>query len=152
MASKTLAVILRRGAVLQDAPWGRRPVILFLTIAHGYVADALIPRHAGRIPMQTFGPAGRARAVSEARKVRKVPNSGIAASVKPWLISEAARSRNVLALEWRERFAKRHPEIGIRAERVRERMVFYVKGPRDQICWFDAFAMMDDLEARYPDD
>jgi hypothetical protein len=102
--------------------------------------------------MQTSGPAGRARAASEARKVRTVPNSGIAASVKPWLIKEAARARNVLVLERRERFAERHPEIDIRAERVRERMVFYIKGPRDQICWFDAFAMMDDLESRYPDD
>jgi hypothetical protein len=55
----------------------------------------------------------------------------------------------VLALERREKFAKRHPEIDIRAQREGPRMVYYVKAPSSQVCWLDPFAMMDDLEAEY---
>jgi hypothetical protein len=56
------------------------------------------------------------------------------------------------ALQRRETFERRHPEIDIRAARVNGRMQFHVREPgRDKpSVWADASQMMDDLEKRYP--
>jgi hypothetical protein len=77
-------------------------------------------------------------------------NSGIAAET-PLLTPEAARTASLLALQRRERFAARRPEIVIRAKRVDGRLVFDVTAADYAVTWLDATAMMDDLEARYPE-
>jgi len=79
-----------------------------------------------------------------------MPNSGIAAET-PLLTPEAARAANLLALERRERFSARHPEIDIRAKRERGRLAFYVTEADTVVAWLHPAAMMDDLEARYPE-
>jgi hypothetical protein len=56
------------------------------------------------------------------------------------------------ALERRERFERRHPEIDIRAKREDGQMRIYVREPgrTEPTVWADAGEMMDDLEKRYP--
>jgi hypothetical protein len=80
-----------------------------------------------------------------------MPNSGISVVTAPLLTPEAARTAVTLALQRRERFAARHPEIDIRAKRERGRLVFYVTEAGSAVAWLDATAMLDDLEARYPE-
>lgn len=79
-----------------------------------------------------------------------MPNSGIAAET-PLLTPEAARAASLLALERRERFAARCPEIVISAKREGVRLVFGVTAADYAVTWLDPTAMMDDLEARYPE-
>jgi hypothetical protein len=79
-------------------------------------------------------------------------NSGISVVTAPLLTPEAVRATMTLTLQRRERFAARHPEIDIRAKREGGRLVFYVTEANSAVTWFDATAMMDDLEARYPDE
>jgi hypothetical protein len=74
-------------------------------------------------------------------------NSGIGRTANPQLAAEAQRARNLAALDRRERFAKEHPEISIRAKREQGgRLVFYVSARDYEIAWLDATAMMDYLE------
>ena len=73
------------------------------------------------------------------------------ANAAPLLTAEAARAVSLLALQRRERFAVRHPEIDIRAKRERGRLAFYVTEAGTVVAWLDTNAMMDDLEARYPE-
>jgi hypothetical protein len=80
-----------------------------------------------------------------------MPNSGIEQATAPLLTPEAARTAMALALKRRERFAARHPEVDIRARRERGRLIFYVTEANTAVAWLDAFAMLDDLESRYPE-
>jgi hypothetical protein len=80
-----------------------------------------------------------------------MPNSGIEQATAPLLTPEAARTTMTLALKRRERLATGHPEIDIRARRERGRLVFYVTEASGDVAWLDATAMLDDLEARYPE-
>jgi len=80
-------------------------------------------------------------------------NSGTGKVDSPLGTSEVTRARNRLALERRERFAAKHPEIDIQARRENGgRLAFYVTAPDLAIAWFDATCMMDELESRYPDE
>jgi hypothetical protein len=58
----------------------------------------------------------------------------------------------VPTLERRERFARKHPEIDIRARSENGRMRFRVLEPGrpGPTIWTDASEMLDDLEKRYP--
>jgi hypothetical protein len=77
-------------------------------------------------------------------------NSGTG-KVEPLPTPEVARARRRLALDRRERFTVKHPEIDIRAKReTGGRLAFYVTEPGLEVAWLDATAMMDDLEKRYP--
>lgn len=81
--------------------------------------------------------------------------SGPGIGMPPWdsvlLTLEAARTSMRLATGRRERFAARHPEITFSSRRDGGRLLFEVSEP-GQSAWatHDADAMMDDLEARYP--
>jgi hypothetical protein len=80
-----------------------------------------------------------------------MPHAGIEQATAPLLTPAAARTAMTLALQRRERFAARHPEIGIRARRERGRLVFYVTEANTAVAWLDVAAMLDDLESRYPE-
>ena len=78
-------------------------------------------------------------------------NSGIESELQFILADHATHARNLKVIERREAFARRHPEIDIRAQRVPgARLAFNVQEPDMQICWLDGTAMMNDLETRYP--
>ncbi|MGH3250794.1 MAG: hypothetical protein ACRDOI_31950 [Trebonia sp.] len=56
------------------------------------------------------------------------------------------------ALERRERFARKHPEVKITGRFEAGRRLFEVSEPgRPAAAYEDAGTMMDDLEKRYPD-
>ena len=79
-----------------------------------------------------------------------MPNSG-----NPRLEPQHASATDVTrvpALERRERFARKHPEIDIRAKRENGSMLFHVTEPGrpGPAIWTDASEMLDDLEKRYP--
>lgn len=98
----------------------------------------------------------RSQAATGKLETESMPNSAFS-PIPPWgsalLTPEAARTARRRAADRRERFAKRHPEIGFSARREGARLVFEVSEP-DRAAWAtcDADAMMDDLEARYSDE
>jgi hypothetical protein len=67
--------------------------------------------------------------------------------------ASASHETNLPVLERRERFARKHPGIDIRARREDGRMKFFVSEPGrpKPTVWTDAGEMMDDLEKRYPE-
>jgi hypothetical protein len=82
-----------------------------------------------------------------------VSNSGAQWYV-PLETPEVSRARRTMSvLERRERFERRHPEIPITIRREGGRLLFEVSAPNSvAVAYEDADAMMDDLEARYPDE
>ena len=78
-------------------------------------------------------------------------NSGFGTAPMPKREDDHAPS-TPKALERRETFARKHPEIDIRAKRENGRMQFHVREPGADkpAVWADASKMMDDLEKRYP--
>lgn len=78
------------------------------------------------------------------------------------LPSEEDRARRATALERREKFERRHPEIKIATRRDGGRLLFEVSEPVPEgpdgepvpgdpaRAYDNATAMMDDLERRYP--
>lgn len=85
-----------------------------------------------------------------------MPNSAFS-PIPPWgsalLTPEAARTARRRAANRRERFAAKHPEIGFSARLEDGRLLFEVSEP-GRAAWAtsEADAMIDDLEARYPDE
>jgi hypothetical protein len=78
--------------------------------------------------------------------------SGPGFAWRPLHTPEVDRARRVTALERRERFAARHPEITISTRRDGRRLLFEVSEPtRPAWATHDADAMLDDLEDRYPE-
>lgn len=79
-----------------------------------------------------------------------MPNSGFGGAPLP-ARNDDHTPRTPSALQRRETFARRHPEIDIRARRVNGQMRFFVRESNldPPAEWVDANAMMDDLEARY---
>jgi hypothetical protein len=85
-----------------------------------------------------------------------MPNAGFSPIPRwgsPLLTPEVARARSTLAAERRNRFAQKHPDIKFSQRRDGTRLLFEVSEP-NRAAWatYDADAMMDDLEKRYPDD
>jgi hypothetical protein len=77
-------------------------------------------------------------------------NSGLGGPSLPRRADDPA-PRTPSALDRRERFADRHPEIPITTRREGVGLVFEVTEPgKAAAVYHDADAMMDDLEARYP--
>jgi hypothetical protein len=84
--------------------------------------------------------------------LQEVDVSGPGFGWRPLHTPEVDRARRVTALERRERFAARHPEITIATRRDGGRLLFEVSEPsRPARAIHDANAMMDDLEDRYPE-
>jgi hypothetical protein len=81
-----------------------------------------------------------------------MPNSGIEQAIAPLLTPEAARTAMRVAARRREQFAAKHPEVKFTARRDGSRLLFEVSEPtRASWATHDPVAMMDDLEARYPE-
>lgn len=82
-----------------------------------------------------------------------MPNSGIDYVREPLPTREVAHTRSRQATDRRERFAERHPDIKFSTRRDGGRLIFEVSEPgRPAWATNDADAMMDDLEARYPNE
>jgi hypothetical protein len=77
--------------------------------------------------------------------------SGPGFAWRPLHTPEVDRARRATALQRRERFERKHPEIPITTRREHGRLLFEVSAPDSAaVACEDADAMMDDLEARYP--
>jgi hypothetical protein len=82
-----------------------------------------------------------------------MPNSGIDYVRAPLPTREVAHTRSRQAAERRNRFAAKHPAINFSSRLEDGRLVFEVSEPgRPAWATNDADAMMDDLEARYPNE
>lgn len=68
------------------------------------------------------------------------------------LKSEEEREQGRRAVERQEKFLLKHPEIDIKAERDHELVFRVIEPGREDAVWSDPNEMMDDLEARYPDE